>query len=165
MIPVHLGTISPENPDLRWKTDCFTENEASFLEFDDSSRTVKITLHSEDGTSWFCDDHYLLTSRRKFNSHWKFFKGDSTFSLRLDTDEDYAWLKRNGVSLFVLPCGLAGTAESLLQTVELFSDSKPDKGMEFMSGKMGYVFEDFKAEQVIDKKFIKSGDELHIFVT
>jgi len=121
-IPVFMSLLGPKQ-NATWTTPCFQRNSAhiNFL----SEKEVSITIETEEKISDFCDDYYLIATRKTNNFKSVFMRGSHSVSIELDVGgQAYDDLVHNRLKIFWLPLGLEGSIASLYHTLQLFRNSE-----------------------------------------
>ncbi|CAI9295244.1 unnamed protein product [Lactuca saligna] len=171
LLPSFVGAAAIANNSLlHWKGSCFYENTAwlelhnkSGSEFGGGTLHIKVSK----AHSWTCMDIYVFATPYRVTWDYYFISREHT----LEFDEwggkaEYEYVKRKGVSIFLMEAGMIGTLEALWEVFPLFTNTGwgETSNLAFLKKHMGANFEErsgpFVTNVTVDD--IHSGDFLAI---
>jgi len=174
-IPIHVGTIFPNqtvrlNLEGRGYKACYTTMEVSFQAHGDN-KWGYIHFKRPAPRSLLCGDYYGVGTKFSHNSlaisvaHSVVKKMHVNMTFKPHELDD---IKRNGVNLFIAPCGVAGTISSILNTVKLFKgleEAVTRANQDFLVARGLFdKFEPFGKLTPLDLSLIQSGDNLQAII-
>ncbi|XP_038899518.1 uncharacterized protein LOC120086795 [Benincasa hispida] len=168
LLPTFVGAVtSPENS-IQWQGACFYKNTA-WLEFHNKSGSEfgGGTLHikASDAHSWTCMDLYIFATPYRITWDYYFLSREHTLEIaEWEGKEEFEYVKRAGVSIFLLQAGVLKTLQALLDVLPLFatSDWGEQSNIKFLENHMGTTFEErhHPWTTTVDVDDIHSGDFL-----
>lgn len=120
-VPAQVATFSPSSPSVSWNGDgCFQDMSVNAKWI--SGTEAEITITGSNPTSLLCSDSYLVTTPygAKFAILTSLTPSHTVKWTAKSGTLEGQYAKINGLQLYVLPCGLIGSIESLLKTISLF---------------------------------------------
>lgn len=166
-VPAMTATVSQAVPDAAWAGDgCFTSMKAS-VSF--NSTGASVTLSGSGATSLLCSDTYLIATSYSIQVADVGALGPTAtvgFAQWLPNEQQDVAL--NGLNIYVLPCGLLGTIDSVTKTVALFDSTNytamASSNLDFLTERNIWPspLQPFGQHTAIDVNSIKSGDYLAI---
>ncbi|XP_022733339.1 uncharacterized protein LOC111287226 [Durio zibethinus] len=172
LLPTYVGSVTTGNGSTDWKGACFYENKAR-LELMGSDRINSglgggvIYLRTSKAHSWTCMDLYVFAT--PYRVTWDYYFSAREHTLKFDSWEDTAeleYVKRNGISVFLMPSGMLGMLLSLVDVLPLFSNTiwGQNANLAFMKTHMGASFEKHPKpwRAMINPEEVHSGDFLAV---
>ncbi|KAH9329583.1 hypothetical protein KI387_001691 [Taxus chinensis] len=145
LLPKFVGSVASEDA-VEWQGSCFLGNEAR-LEFtkkegDDLGGAV-VHLKTSNAHSWTCIDLYVFAT--PFRVTWDYYFTAREHTLYIKAWEEQAeleYVKKNGISVFLMPSGMLGTLLALWDVLPLFSNSGwgQNANIAFLKNRMGASF-------------------------
>ncbi|CAL9240128.1 unnamed protein product [Arabidopsis halleri] len=172
LLPVFIGSVTPNNVSIEWKGACFNGNEAR-LDITGSDRDVPglgggvLHLKTSKAHSLTCMDLYVFATPYRIT--WDYYFSARDHTLNFDSWEEKAeleYVKEHGVSVFLMPSGMLGTLLSMIDVLPLFSNTAwgQNANLAFLTKHMGATFE--KRSQpwrsMINPEDVHSGDFLAV---
>ncbi|XP_015688081.1 uncharacterized protein LOC102706146 isoform X1 [Oryza brachyantha] len=153
---------------LEWKGACFYENEAWLVFHNDSgSKYGGGTLHikTNKAHSWTCIDLYVFATPYRVTWDYYFVGREHTLDFKeWESEAEYEYVKRKGVSIFLMPSGTIGTLRALWDVFPLFTNTQwgENANLAFLKKHMGATFEERPKPWVseLNPDDIHSGDFL-----
>ncbi|KAJ6332778.1 hypothetical protein OIU77_008767 [Salix suchowensis] len=170
LLPTFVGAASSFNDTGEWKGACFYENRA-WMEFHNKtgSEFGGGTLHLEvsKAHSWTCMDIYVFATPYRVTWDYYFISREHTLEFKeWDSKAEYEYVKRRGVSIFLMQAGMLGTLSALWDVFPLFTNTGwgENSNIGFLEKHMGATFEQRPQPWVtnISVDDIHSGDFLAI---
>ncbi|XP_050219794.1 uncharacterized protein LOC126670171 [Mercurialis annua] len=168
ILPGFVGHVSARKDTLTWEASCFRNNHAT-LEFNNRGKYGGGTLHIHVSEArwyeWYCSNIYIFAT--PFNIHhdeyWK--KGEHKVEFLWQEKAEYEFVKRRGISIFVLPSGPLDTVVAIDDFRKLFenSDEGEKANVQFLKDYMNVSLEERPHPWVtanINPDDIRSGDFL-----
>ncbi|XP_010545218.1 PREDICTED: uncharacterized protein LOC104817662 [Tarenaya hassleriana] len=147
LLPSFVGSASPQNDAVQWKGACFYENRA-WLEFHNNSGSEfgGGTLHIkvDKAHSWTCMDIYVFATPYRVTWDWYFVSREHTMEFKeWEGKAEYEYVKRKGVSIFLMQAGMLGTLQALWDVFPLFTNTGwgENSNIAFLKKRMGAKFE------------------------
>ncbi|CAO1944784.1 unnamed protein product [Urochloa humidicola] len=153
---------------VRWKGACFYENEA-WLVFHNESESKygggTIHIKTTKAHSWTCIDLYVFATPYRVTWDYYFLGREHTLDFKeWESEAEYEYVKRNGVSIFLMPSGTIGTLRALWDVFPLFTNTAwgENANLNFLKKHMGATFEERPKPWVseLNTDDIHSGDFL-----
>uniref|UniRef100_A0A0D9V6N5 Uncharacterized protein n=1 Tax=Leersia perrieri TaxID=77586 RepID=A0A0D9V6N5_9ORYZ len=165
-----LGSARPDAVSARveWKGACFYENEA-WLVFHNNSGSKygggTIHLKTSKAHSWTCIDLYVFATPYRVTWDYYFVGREHTLNFKeWESEAEYEYVKRKGVSIFLMPSGTIGTLRALWDVFPLFTNTQwgENSNLAFLKKHMGATFEERPKPWVseLNADDIHSGDFL-----
>ncbi|GMN51555.1 hypothetical protein TIFTF001_020705 [Ficus carica] len=170
LLPTFVGAASSPNDTLHWKGACFYQNTA-WLEFHNKtgSEFGGGTLHIEvsKAHSWTCMDLYVFATPYRVTWDYYFLSREHTLEFKeWEGKAEYEYVKRKGVSIFLMQAGTLGTLQALWEVFPLFTNTQwgEQSNLAFLEKHMGATFNERPKPWVtnISVDDIHSGDFLAI---
>ncbi|KAF9672980.1 hypothetical protein SADUNF_Sadunf11G0100800 [Salix dunnii] len=170
LLPTFVGAASSFNDTGEWKGACFYENRA-WMEFHNKtgSEFGGGTLHLKvsKAHSWTCMDIYVFATPYRVTWDYYFISREHTLEFNeWDSKAEYEYVKRQGVSIFLMQAGMLGTLSALWDVFPLFTNTGwgENSNIGFLKKHMGATFEQRPQPWVtnISVDDIHSGDFLAI---
>ncbi|XP_047317601.1 uncharacterized protein LOC124921045 [Impatiens glandulifera] len=167
LLPAFVGSASATyNTSLYWKGTCFDKNKA-WIEFHNKTNSEfgGGTLHIEvdHASSWTCMDLYIFATPYRVTWDYYFRSRDHTMEfMEWEGKAEYEYVKRKGISIFLMQAGMLGTLKALWNVFPLFTNTGwgENSNIDFLENHMGASFEirpkPWSAE--INTDDIQSGD-------
>ncbi|KMZ71216.1 unknownprotein [Zostera marina] len=169
LLPAFVGSIVPGNGSVEWKGACFEQNRAE-IQFTDGGDGLGggiIRLTTDVATSWTCMDLYVFAT--PYRVTWDYYFSAREHTLEITSWEESAekdYIKKHGLSVFLMPSGMLGTLLSLIDVIPLFSNTiwGQNANLAFLEKHMGATFEKRATpwQTVIDAADVHSGDFLAV---
>ncbi|KAH7546689.1 hypothetical protein FEM48_Zijuj01G0228300 [Ziziphus jujuba var. spinosa] len=148
IMPVFVGYASSTSKNtLEWKGACFYDNTA-WLEFHNKtgSEFGGGTLHIKVSSahSWTCMDIYIFATPYSVTWDYYFLSREHTLEFEeWQNKAEYDYVKRKGVSIFLMQAGMLGTLRALIDVFPLFTNTAwgENSNIEFLKKHMGAKFE------------------------
>ncbi|XP_031492452.1 uncharacterized protein LOC116259010 [Nymphaea colorata] len=147
LLPYFVGAVRQDDA-LRWKGACFYGNDAR-LEITDGDEDNGlgggvVYIKTDAAHSWTCMDLYVFAT--PYRVTWDYYFTSREHTLEIQSWEEPAeleYVKKNGISVFLMPAGMLGTLLSLIDVLPLFSNSGwgQNANLEFLKKHMGATFE------------------------
>ncbi|CAO1946253.1 unnamed protein product [Urochloa humidicola] len=153
---------------VKWKGACFYENEAWLVFHNESgSKYGGGTIHikTTKAHSWTCIDLYVFATPYRVTWDYYFLGREHTLDFKeWESEAEYEYVKRNGVSIFLMPSGTIGTLRALWDVFPLFTNTAwgENANLNFLKKHMGATFEERPKPWVseLNTDDIHSGDFL-----
>ncbi|XP_060209159.1 uncharacterized protein LOC132636351 [Lycium barbarum] len=169
LLPSFVGAANNNNT-LQWKGACFFENTAWLeLHNNTASRFGGGTLHIKvsNAHSYTCMDLYIFAT--PYRVKWDYYVLSREHTLQISEWESQAeleYVKRNGVSIFLMQAGMLGTLSALWDVFPLFTNTGwgENSNIGFLKKHMGASFDQRPQPWVsnLTTEDIHSGDFLAI---
>ncbi|CAF2327190.1 BnaA10g09190D [Brassica napus] len=159
LLPTFIGTANAGNNTVKWKGACFYENTAH-MEFHNKSGskfgggTLHIKAHSICKNRYFlsadkahsstCMDLYVFATPYRVTWTWYFISRPHTVEFpEWDGQAEYDYVKKKGVSIFLMHAGMLGTLQALCDVFPLFTNTGwgESSNLAFLEKHMGAKFE------------------------
>lgn len=148
LLPTFIGTASSPNTTLHWKGACFY-NTTAWMEFhnETGSRYGGGTLHIKmaDAHSWTCMDLYVFATPYRVTWDYYFLAREHTLNFKeWEGEAEFEYVKRKGVSIFLMQSGMLGTLRALWDIFPLFTNTGwgENSNLAFLKNHMGASFEE-----------------------
>ncbi|KAG0539744.1 hypothetical protein BDA96_03G347900 [Sorghum bicolor] len=173
LLPAFVGAARPQAPDdahplAEWKGACFYENRA-WVEFrngtDGGLGGGIVHVETSKAHSWTCIDLYVFATPYRVTWDYYFLGREHTLDFEeWESEAEYEYVKRNGVSIFLMPSGTIGTLRALWEVFPLFTNTAwgENANLAFLKKHMGATFEERPKPWVseLNPDDIHSGDFL-----
>ncbi|KAK4258312.1 hypothetical protein QN277_007771 [Acacia crassicarpa] len=147
LLPTFVGVASSPNDSMEWKGACFYNNTA-WLEFHNKtgSQFGGGTLHLKvsNAHSWTCMDIYVFATPYRVTWDYYFLSREHTLDFKeWEGKAEYEYVKRKGVSIFLMKAGMLGTLQALWEIFPLFTNTGwgENSNIGFLKKHMGASFE------------------------
>jgi hypothetical protein len=154
----------PTSAPVTWTSDnCFTSVTATNVY--SASNYINITITGSNPTSLLCDDLLAVaTSYGLYLISIGELAPTSTISIPLTSTAISADVSTNGLAILSLPCGIVGTIQSILTTINLFSGTDlAVSNIDFLTErKVWPPVQPFNKTVSVSASTLKSGDYLAI---
>ncbi|KAL5656684.1 hypothetical protein ACJX0J_036003, partial [Zea mays] len=115
--------------------------------------------------SWTCIDLYVFATPYRVTWDYYFLGREHTLDIKeWESEAEYEYVKRNGVSIFLMPSGTIGTLRALWDVFPLFTNTAwgENANLAFLEKHMGATFEERPKPWVseLNPDDIQSGDFL-----
>lgn len=169
LLPLFVGSVSDQEI-VQWNGSCFDGNEARIeyteKEGDELGGGV-LHIKTSNAHSWTCMDLYVFAT--PFRLTWDYYFTAREHTLNIEAWEEPAeleYVKKNGMSVFLMPSGMLGTLLALWDVLPLFSNSGwgQNANIAFLKNHMGASFEQRPQPWIanINPDDIHSGDFLAV---
>ncbi|XP_057861983.1 uncharacterized protein LOC131070448 [Cryptomeria japonica] len=145
LLPKFVGAVDSQE-EVEWKGACFHGNEAH-LEFTKKEGSdlggAVVHLKTSKAHSWTCMDLYVFAT--PFRVTWDFYFTAREHTLTIEEWEgleELEYVKKNGISIFLMPSGMLGTLLALWDVLPLFSNTGwgQNANIAFLKNHMGASF-------------------------
>ncbi|CAN6869675.1 unnamed protein product [Brassica oleracea] len=159
LLPTFIGTADAGNNTVKWKGACFYDNTAH-MEFHNKSaskfgggtlhikaRSVfknRYFLSADKAHSSTCMDLYVFATPYRVTWTWYFISRPHTVEFpEWDGQAEYDYVKKKGVSIFLMHAGMLGTLQALCDVFPLFTNTGwgESSNLAFLEKHMGAKFE------------------------
>ncbi|WOH04202.1 hypothetical protein DCAR_0623611 [Daucus carota subsp. sativus] len=128
IMPTFVGAASMNNNSSGWKGACFYENTA-WMEFHNKSGTQfgggTLHLKVSNAHSWTCMDLYVFATPYRVTWDYYFIAREHTLEFsEWEGKAEYEYVKRKGVSIFLMQAGMLGTLQALWEVYPLFTNTQ-----------------------------------------
>uniref|UniRef100_A0A0D9YG07 Uncharacterized protein n=1 Tax=Oryza glumipatula TaxID=40148 RepID=A0A0D9YG07_9ORYZ len=131
-----------------WKGACFYDNRA-WMEFhngtDGGLGGGTLHLETNKAHSWTCIDLYVFATPYRVTWDYYFVGREHTLDFKeWESEAEYEYVKRKGVSIFLMPSGTIGTLRALWDVFPLFTNTQwgENSNLAFLKKHMGATFEE-----------------------
>ncbi|XP_008454552.2 uncharacterized protein LOC103494942 [Cucumis melo] len=169
LLPSFVGDVSSPDRSVQWQGACFYKNTA-WLEFHNKSGSQYGggTLHIKvsNAHSPTCMDVYIFATPYRWTWDHYFFSREHTLDFpQWQGKEEYEYVKKAGVSVFLMQAGVWRSIEALYNVLPLFVNSEwgERSNIKFLENEMGATFKQRSrpwATNNINPDDIHSGDFL-----
>ncbi|XP_057465258.1 uncharacterized protein LOC130754980 [Actinidia eriantha] len=148
ILPSFVGSVAEGSPynALEWKATCFAGNSA-WMEFHNKSGSEfgGGTLHIKirNAHSWTCMDLYVFATPYRVTWDYYFLAREHTLEFKeWEGKAEFEYVKRKGVSVFLMEAGMLGTFQALWDVFPLFTNTGWGEisNIEFLKNHMGASF-------------------------
>lgn len=169
LLPLFVGAPGV-NVSAEWKGACFYKNDA-WMEFTTSNGSELgggvLHIKTSKAHSWTCMDLYVFVTPYRVTWDYYFIARDHTLKIEeWEGAEELEYVKKNGMSIFLMPSGMLGTLLALWDILPLFSNTGwgQSANIAFLKKHMQASFEHRPKPWVsnINQSDIHSGDFLAI---
>ncbi|KAH0986920.1 hypothetical protein GBA52_014097 [Prunus armeniaca] len=147
LLPIFVGSASSPKDSLEWKGACFYQNTA-WMEFHNKrgSEFGGGTLHIKvnKAQSWTCMDIYVFATPYAVTWITISCLGSIHLSLKSGKEKaEFEYVKRQGVSIFLMQAGMLGTLQALWDVFPLFTNTEwgENSNIGFLKNHMGASFD------------------------
>ncbi|KAL5974271.1 hypothetical protein ACLOJK_030935 [Asimina triloba] len=171
LLPSFVAAVSPSTESVDWNGTCFHGNEAR-LEFTTAGNKSELgggilRIKTSAAHSWTCMDLYVFAT--PYRVTWDYYFTAREHTLAIESWEEAAeleYVKQHGMSVFLMPSGMLGTLQSLLDVLPLFSNTGwgQSANIAFLKKHMGATFEKHPQpwRATINPEDVHSGDFLAV---
>eukprot|EP00249_Psilotum_nudum_P014479 c24846_g1_i1 orf=91-1647(-) len=142
LMPEFVAAVSAENVTVSWKGTCFYDNEA-YLEYieptDGGNGGGILHIQTSKAHSWTCMDLYIFATPYRVTWDYYFTARKHTLKIESWEDGELDYVKRHGLSVFLMPAGMLGTLLALWDVLPLFANSGwgESSNIDFLQKHMG----------------------------
>jgi hypothetical protein len=116
--PQFKAAAFPGKGPVTFKNHCFEENTAEIINYTNTTVTLRIT--SSGKSSWFCDDHYLLSTLNIHHLDTIVLGGTHEYVFKDITALDMDDIQREGVRVFAFCDDLEDLVADVWMTLKMF---------------------------------------------
>lgn len=168
-IPVPMGSPTTAAP-ASWSSSCLSQMQATLSVASSGSPVATVTLSGSNPTSLLCSDAFIVATAYSA----RFVEvGDLNPNATVTIDswvsgtQEAVDVAKNGVHIFVLPCGILGTVESAVLTASLFLGDGPSlyqRNQQFLMERGVYPtpMTNFGQQQYLPASILRNGNYLAI---
>ena len=169
LLPAPVANLSyvpaPDSVSQAWVNQGCFNNMVASATFGPDGATVTFT--GSNATSLLCSDLFLVATQFGLTPlELAPLSPTASVKVNFTADGEAADVQLNGLGVYIMPCGLLGTVESLLATVSLFDgpsqQAMTDANLQFLTqrGVWKAPVAPFGLNVTVDKTKIKSGSYL-----
>jgi len=163
MIPLHLATVKMGSS-VTWTASCFSSMKGT-LTLSPDGKSANFLLEARNPAKLDCNDWYVFAN--SYQNYWldvAVLNNNRNVTLKNFKPDELRDLQQNGLAVLVMPCGILGTIESIVNTASLFIGPDLDGSNRKFLLERGVwsSFDTFGKVQPIDKALIKSGDSIQV---
>lgn len=176
--PVHLASLKPGGPAVKFQNNCFKTNEMRLEVVDDE--TYQVILKAEDPSGMTCADVYLYSTIANYKFELAFFEGEHVNQFKVSPVEK-EMINNGGVYIATTCAGITDSLSSLVKTLGMFvggfglnpnipffggrvMDYQVKNSIEFIKEATGYQWEERPIDEVVElsEDDLQSGDFLAV---
>ncbi|MCO5558126.1 hypothetical protein L7F22_011703 [Adiantum nelumboides] len=120
LLPEFVGTVNLSTQSVSWEGSCFADNEA-YLEIAEDGGTLHI--ETSQPHTWTCMDLYVFVTAYSVTWDYYFTARKHTLDINKWEDGELEYVKKHGISVFLMPSGMLGTVQALWDVLPLFSNT------------------------------------------
>ncbi|XP_024378887.1 uncharacterized protein [Physcomitrium patens] len=146
LLPRFVGGVASENVNVMWKGACFYQNEAhlEYVEASGEGKREGLVLHikTSKAHSYTCLDLYVFATPYRVTWDYYFLARNHTLSIKELEEGELEYIKKNGISVFLMPAGMLGTLVALYDALPIFFNSEwgENANIAFLKKHMGAQF-------------------------
>ncbi|XP_038896370.1 uncharacterized protein LOC120084633 [Benincasa hispida] len=148
LLPSFVGGVSSSERTVQWQGACFYKNTA-WLEFHNNSGSQygggTLHIQASNAHSPTCMDVYIFATPYRWTWDYYFLSKEHTLDFpQWQGKEEYEYVKKAGVSVFLMQAGVWRSIEALYKMVPLFINSEwgEESNIKFLENEMGTTFKE-----------------------
>ncbi|KAG6592035.1 hypothetical protein SDJN03_14381, partial [Cucurbita argyrosperma subsp. sororia] len=148
LLPAYVGAVSSPEKSVQWQGACFYQNTA-WLEFHNKSGSEYGggTLHIKVSNAHrlTCTDVYIFATPYRWTWDGYFLSREHTLEFdQWEGKEEFEYVKREGVSIFLMQAGVLKSLEALYSVLPLFANSEwgEQSNIKFLENEMSTTFKE-----------------------